>query len=103
VTAKFLVALLVAWLGWRLWHGLVRGPEKRAPAARPGDGREVANARGLLGVGAAADAGEIRAAHRRLVASAHPDHGGSEAETVRLNAARDLLLAQARTANSEAM
>lgn len=85
--AKFLVALLVAYLGWRLWHGWGRPPVIRAPA-----NREVAEARALLGVGAAADESEIRAAHRRLVAAAHPDRGGSTEEARRLNAARDLLL-----------
>jgi len=85
--AKFLIALAVAYLGWRLWYGFTPPRPKPAPV-RP----EVAAARRLLGVGAGADEAEIRAAHRRLVTSAHPDHGGSDEETGRLNAARDLLL-----------
>lgn len=85
--AKFLLALLVAYLGWRLW----RGPMRRTPrAALPA--REVVEARALLGVGADAPPAEIRAAHRRLVADAHPDRGGSDEAARRLNAARDLLL-----------
>lgn len=85
--AKFLIALAVAYLGWRLWYGFTPPKPKRAPVRA-----DVAAARRLLGVGAGADEAEIRAAHRRLVASAHPDHGGSDEETGRLNAARDLLL-----------
>lgn len=52
-------------------------------------------ARALLGVGPDADANAIRAAHRRLIASVHPDRGGTEALAAEINAARDLLLAQA--------
>lgn len=85
--AKFLIALAVAYLGWRLWYGFT--PRKPKPAPVRAD---VAAAQRLLGVGAGASEAEIRAAHRRLVASAHPDHGGSDEETGRLNAARDLLL-----------
>ena len=96
--AKFLLALLVAYLGWRLWRGPARAAERVAPVR--GD---VARARALLGVGAGAGEAEIRAAHRRLVTDAHPDHGGSDEETGRLNAARDLLLGYASTANSSAI
>jgi DnaJ family protein C protein 19 len=87
VIVKFLVALAVAYLGWRLWYGFAAPKPKPAPVRA-----DVAAARRLLGVGASADEGAIRAAHRRLVASTHPDHGGSDEETRRLNAARDLLL-----------
>ena len=38
-------------------------------------------------------AAAIRAAHRRLIASVHPDKGGTEALAAQINAARDLLLA----------
>ena len=55
---------------------------------------DVAKARALLGVTADADVAEIRAAHRRLIASVHPDRGGTEALAAQLNAARDLLLAR---------
>ena len=55
---------------------------------------DIAKARALLGVGPDADAGQIRAAHRRLIASVHPDRGGTEALAAQLNAARDLLLAR---------
>jgi len=35
---------------------------------------------------------EIKAAHRRLMAAAHPDRGGSDWIAARLNQARDVLL-----------
>jgi DnaJ family protein C protein 19 len=60
-------------------------------AVRPMDEIE---ARQLLGVGLNASADEIVAAHRRLIAEAHPDRNGSGGDrAARLNAARDLLLA----------
>lgn len=79
---KWLLAAALIWLAWRLF-------------ARPAPKRTaVERARALLGVPADADAGEIRAAHRRLMAQAHPDRGGTNAAARRLNAARDALLAQ---------
>ena len=53
----------------------------------------VAQARALLGVPPDASAATIRAAHRRLIASVHPDKGGTEALAAQINAARDILLA----------
>ncbi|WP_188062929.1 molecular chaperone DnaJ [Sphingobium sp. KCTC 72723] len=61
------------------------------PAAPRAD--DVARARATLGVAPDADAGAIRAAHRRLIASVHPDKGGTEALAAQINAARDLLIA----------
>jgi DnaJ homolog subfamily C member 19 len=49
-------------------------------------------ARAILGVGSDADEAAIRSAHRRLVAAVHPDKGGSEELTRRINTARDTLL-----------
>lgn len=51
-------------------------------------------ARDLLGVSARADEEEIRAAHRRLIGRVHPDAGGSDALARRVNAARDILVAE---------
>lgn len=79
---KWLVAALVVWAIW--W--LLKQPRRPTEAER---------ARRLLGVSARADAGEIRAAHRRLMAELHPDRGGDDEQARRVNAARDLLLAQA--------
>lgn len=55
----------------------------------------VIDARKLLGLGPDADARAIRAAHRRLIASVHPDKGGTEALAAQINAARDLLIKDA--------
>ena len=92
MTVKFLLALLFAWLAWRWWRG---DPRRRYPLKAREEGRER-DARRVLGVGPEADAAAIRAAHRRLVADAHPDRGGSEEATRRLNAARDRLLGRDR-------
>lgn len=67
---------------------------------RKGDGpmadrrEDVDRARALLGLSPDADTDAIRAAHRRLIASVHPDKGGTEALAAQINAARDLLLSQ---------
>jgi len=79
--------LLVLAVIWAAWHFLKRpSPRKPRPAGDEAAAREV------LGVGRDADAAAIRAAHRRLVSSVHPDRGGSAELTRRVNAARDLLL-----------
>ena len=65
-------------------------------APRTGSNVDEAAARALLGVSAMADKAEIRAAHRRLIAAAHPDRGGTESMSARLNGARDLLLRNAK-------
>ena len=81
------VALLEAWLDrahpdWRT-----------EPAAAP---RSAAMTReealDILGLAEGADEHAIRAAHRRLMKTAHPDQGGSAWLAARINAARDLLL-----------
>jgi hypothetical protein len=78
--------LLEAWLDrshpdWREGAGAASdGPLTRAEALE------------ILGLAEGASAAEIRAAHRRLMRTAHPDQGGSAWLAARLNAARDLLL-----------
>jgi len=60
---------------------------------RAGDGamtREEAYK--VLGLQPDASEADIRAAHRRLMAAAHPDRGGSDWIAARLNQARDILL-----------
>jgi len=53
-------------------------------------------AREILGVDENASEEEVRAAHRRLMKAAHPDHGGSDWLARQLNEARDVLLAGKR-------
>ena len=81
------VALLQGWLDRA--H-----PDWRAePAAEPRSGAMTrAEALEILGLTEGADEEAIRAAHRRLMRSAHPDQGGSAWLAARINAARDLLL-----------
>ena len=62
------------------------------PKPRANTRVDETEARAVLGVGPAADADAIRAAHRRLVSAVHPDRGGSADLTRRINAARDVLL-----------
>ena len=81
------VALLEAWLDRT--H-----PDWRSePAAEPRSGAMTrAEALEILGLAEGADEDAIRAAHRRLMRSAHPDQGGSAWLAARINAARDFLL-----------
>lgn len=80
------VPLLEAWLDraqpdWR----------DGAPPAEDGPLTRT-EALAILGLAEGATEAEIRAAHRRLMRSAHPDQGGSAWLAARLNAARDLLV-----------
>lgn len=77
-------------------QGKVRATMRRH-RAKPPRAEDLANARALLGVAPDADARAIRAAHRRLIASVHPDKGGTEALAAQINAARDLLLEDDKT------
>jgi hypothetical protein len=87
-----------AYLAWASRRGLRSAPK---PQSTPKSGinrpvsavdESVTEAAALLGVSSDADAKTIRAAHRRLIASVHPDRGGTEALAARINAARDTLL-----------
>ncbi len=80
------VPLLEAWLDRAQ-------PDWRDGAPPPDDGPLTrAEALAVLGLAEGATKGEIRAAHRRLMRTAHPDQGGSAWLAARLNAARDLLV-----------
>lgn len=63
-------------------------------STKPSRASELARARRLLRVSAAATPDDIRASYRRLATEMHPDRGGSDARLAALNAARDLLLSQ---------
>jgi hypothetical protein len=80
------VPLLETWLdnaapGWR-----------QAGSGGGQAGMDRAAALGLLGLAEGASDDDIRSAHRRLMRTAHPDHGGDAARAAQLNEARDLLL-----------
>jgi hypothetical protein len=85
------VALLEAWLDrahpdWRAEPAAEPAAESRSGAMTRAEALEI------LGLAEGADEDAIRAAHRRLMRSAHPDQGGSAWLAARINAARDLLL-----------
>ena len=89
---KALLGLAIVYLSWRMWHGSGPLPGTPTPPPRPPMRPDEADARELLGVAAGAGEQDIRAAHRRLVATVHPDKGGSAELTRRVNEARDRLL-----------
>ncbi|WP_232328849.1 MULTISPECIES: J domain-containing protein [Sphingomonas] len=78
LTLVALAALVVFW--WR-------GNQQRRRVSMP-----LAEARQLLGLGADADADQVRDAHRRIIARVHPDAGGTIELARRTNLARDVLL-----------
>jgi len=78
-----------------LWHALRDRPgTQKTGRAKPAAGMTRDEAYQVLGLAPGATPDEIRAAHRRLMLGAHPDHGGSTWIAARLNQARDLLLTE---------
>lgn len=69
------------------------------PSAEP-EPDPVSAARATLGVGRDASAGDIVAAHRRLILEIHPDRGGGQEAAARANHARDVLLAALKARSS---
>jgi DnaJ-domain-containing protein 1 len=87
---KFILPLAFAYIAWRLYRGFGRHQRRMPEPSRLRTAED--DACDVLGVARDADAETIRAAHRRLIRTAHPDAGGSAELTRRINAARDLLL-----------
>ncbi len=85
-------ALLEAYLDRREpdWRAASAGGE--AHEATGGAVMDEPTALAVLGLAAGATAAEIKAAHRRLMAGLHPDHGGSTYLASQINRARDVLL-----------
>ncbi len=71
------------WQVWRAWAAMPAPPAARA--------------RQLLGLPPGATRAMILAAHRRRLASIHPDRGGTAALVHEADAARDLLIARCAT------
>ncbi len=93
------VALLEAYLDRRdpTWRTRAHARGEEGGPARSGGGEmDEATAWAVLGLEPGADEEAIRAAHRRLMAKIHPDHGGSEYLARQLNLARDVLLRRKR-------
>ncbi len=89
------LALLDAYLdrrlaGWREDAEADSGTGKGSPAGSGTMGEEEAYE--VLGLVAGASKAEIRAAHRRLMKTAHPDSGGSTFLATKINEAKDVLL-----------
>jgi DnaJ homolog subfamily C member 19 len=86
-------------LGPLVWSWIAQGKRpqvgrggRAAPPPRAGGPMSRAEAYQVLGVQPGASTEDIRAAHRRLMQAAHPDHGGSDWLAARINQARDVLL-----------
>jgi DnaJ family protein C protein 19 len=85
-------------LGPLVWSWIAQGkrpqvrPGGRAAPPRAGGPMTRAEAYQVLGLQPGASEENIRAAHRRLMQAAHPDHGGSDWLAARINQARDILL-----------
>jgi DnaJ homolog subfamily C member 19 len=93
-----LALLLGGGAAWVMAQGRINWPRRRLGALSHDFGARLAEAhlaeaRALLGVASGAGVDEINAAYRRLIARNHPDAGGTEELASRINAARNLLLA----------
>jgi len=73
------------------------GGSRQPPPRRPAAGMTREEAYQVLGLHPGASEAEIRAAHHRLMRTAHPDSGGSDWLATRINLARDVLLGHAGT------
>ena len=83
------VDLLEAYLDRRDpgWRGREAAPPPGGSATM-----DEATALGILGLTGGATEDEVKAAHRRLMAKLHPDHGGSTYLASQINQAKDVLL-----------
>lgn len=86
--------LLEAYLARRFGRAEQDDFEAGEGAASADAGMTEAEARQILGVDPSAGRQEINAAYKRLIATAHPDRGGSAYLAAKINEARDLLLGQ---------
>lgn len=86
---KLLVLIALALVTWKLVTG--RWPWQ--PKVTSGRSALRQRAQTLLGVQPEASRRDILDAHRRLLATVHPDRGGSNELVHEANAARDVLLA----------
>ncbi len=66
------------------------GQSRDSPRARAG--LSAQEALEILGLQPGATREQIREAHKRLMQTCHPDHGGSDYLAARINAAKDVLL-----------
>lgn len=86
------VALLEAYLDRREARWRERAREAAGAAAVDPGTMDERTALAILGLAPGASAEEVRAAHRRLMAKLHPDHGGSTFLAAQINRAKEVLL-----------
>lgn len=87
------------WQRFQAYRAGATGGQQRQQSSRPnqppprqGSGMTREEAYQVLGLQPGATEAEIRAAHHRLMRTAHPDSGGSDWLATRVNLARDVLL-----------
>lgn len=78
------------------WRAHLNGGDSRGNAAPPAERMTVAQALDILGLQPGASEADIRKAHKDLMLKLHPDRGGSHTLATTVNAAKDILLSQAR-------
>jgi DnaJ family protein C protein 19 len=85
------------WQRWRARHpAAAAGTQRQAPPPPRRQGNMTPEeAYEVLGLHPGATEAEIRAAHHRLMRTAHPDSGGSDWLATRVNQARDVLVGRA--------
>ena len=77
---------------WREKYGSESAGRDRQGAPGKGGAMTRHEAYEVLGLEPSASADEIKEAYRRLIASLHPDHGGSSYLAAKINLAKDVLL-----------
>jgi DnaJ family protein C protein 19 len=73
-------------------QGLGAGASTSQPARSPMSGMDKAEALKVLGLKPGASAEDVKAAHKRLQRTNHPDAGGTDYLAGKINQARDILL-----------
>lgn len=98
VTERWAPAIFLAGVAWSLMTGIRLWPAGRPdhdappPRERPSGTITRTEALRVLGLQEGASEDDIRAAHRKLIISNHPDKGGSDYLASKINEAKDVLL-----------
>ena len=98
VTERWVPAVFLAGVAWSLMTGIRLWPagqpdhETPPPHERSTGTMTRAEALKVLGLHEEATEEDVRAAHRKLIMSNHPDKGGSDYLASKINEAKDVLL-----------